>query len=418
MSKKNILISGLKPFGVDISGLDSNTVVERKQFLPSIKMLEEEESTVICSMSTDTVDADGDMVYAPGCNLERYQKNPIVCWSHNYAIPSIGKTLEIQVTGGAVVGKVKYAPTTMGQEIFTLVKGGFLRTCSVGFITDEAFPSGSAGYKSFCKEFKLNPPANTKRLITKWTLLENSMVNIPSNPDALVHAVSSKSIKLDDKLARELGLEVKEIKPIGPFADFDACMVHMTDVEGYDEETAQKICGKMEAEKNGDTIGDPPATESPATVISRPANPQEAVQLAINDAVNLLTASGYQVTMIPPKVDSLIVEPREAPISNVITPEVPVLTEAVPNPRPSGTSSGDNGTQIAAVIQSGSEPLKTELPDNTEESLKPVEKPKPNYVVVRVGECSITLEMQKTIEDEAKKEIQEELKLVSKGKIL
>jgi hypothetical protein len=41
------------------------------------------------------------------------------------------------------------------------------------------------------------------------------------------------------------------MKPLGPFANWDECMAHMTKPkkdggEGYDEETARKVCGKME----------------------------------------------------------------------------------------------------------------------------------------------------------------------------
>jgi len=36
--------------------------------------------------------------------------------------------------------------------------------------------------------------------------------------------------------------------PFGPFDDWEACMAHMTDKQGYDEETAKKVCGRMKAD--------------------------------------------------------------------------------------------------------------------------------------------------------------------------
>lgn len=42
-------------------------------------------------------------------------------------------------------------------------------------------------------------------------------------------------------------------KPFGPFKDWGACMTHMTKPkskggEGYSKDTAEKVCGKMEAQ--------------------------------------------------------------------------------------------------------------------------------------------------------------------------
>jgi hypothetical protein len=44
--------------------------------------------------------------------------------------------------------------------------------------------------------------------------------------------------------------------PIGPFDDFDDCKSTLMDEEGYDEETAEAICGEMEAEAKAEN-GDP-----------------------------------------------------------------------------------------------------------------------------------------------------------------
>ena len=52
-----------------------------------------------------------------------------------------------------------------------------------------------------------------------------------------------------DFYSEEAEEEVEKItKPVGPFATFDECVLHMTEKEGYDLETARKVCGSMEAE--------------------------------------------------------------------------------------------------------------------------------------------------------------------------
>ena len=203
--KKQILISSLKPY-CDIEGLDPASVVERKTFTPVLTVDPEDESTCVASISTQGVDADGDLVYSAGVDVDRYKSNPVVCWSHDYSRPPIGKMTELSVQKDHIEGKIKFADTDMGRECYKLVKGGFLRTCSVGFITRSALKRGTKEFKEFCSATGVVVSEACKRIISKWTLIENSMVCIPSNQDALVHAVSVKSI------LKDMGLDGKGVE--------------------------------------------------------------------------------------------------------------------------------------------------------------------------------------------------------------
>jgi HK97 family phage prohead protease len=209
--KSRVLVSSLKPYGIDIEGLDENAVIERKAYHPIIKLLPDEEKTIIADITTSSLDADGDMVIPHGADLSRFVKNPIVVWSHNYSEPCIGKALEIRSTPHSLEAKIKFADTARANEIWSLVKGGFLRCNSIGFINQKSLIAGTDEFKDYCKEKEIDGK-NCKRIITKWILMENSVVNIPSNSDALIQEISAKTITLSDKTIKELELKAEEVK--------------------------------------------------------------------------------------------------------------------------------------------------------------------------------------------------------------
>ena len=206
--KNKVLVSSLRPFGIDIAGLDENAVVERKTYHPVIKLMEDEERCVIADMTTTSIDVDGDVVIPSGGDLSRFVKNPIVMWAHNYSEPCIGRALEVRSSKDTLQAKIQFAQTPRATEIWQLVKGGFLKCNSIGFIATNTLHSGNEDFKDYCKKNTVDK--NCKRIITKWTLLENSIVNIPSNEDALIQAISSKSIELSDKTIKELEIKVVE----------------------------------------------------------------------------------------------------------------------------------------------------------------------------------------------------------------
>lgn len=186
-------------------------ILERKSFTAKqFTIGAEEDRTFIGVMSNDSIDADGDIIYCPGCDLTRFYNNSIVCWNHQYSEAPVGKVLEVKVEGNTLIGKIKMASTEFATELWELIKGGFLKCQSIGFIVNEVLIAGTAKFKQFALEHNLNVEG-CKRIVTKFTLVENSLVPLPSNQEALILAYSTKSLKLDDKLAKQLGIEVKNI---------------------------------------------------------------------------------------------------------------------------------------------------------------------------------------------------------------
>ena len=103
---------------------------------------------------------------------------------HDQASDPVGKPVALEYTAdGLMVGFV-FPATTRGQEMETLVAGGFMRAVSVGFIPLDGFKRKADGVP----------------VLTKCDLLELSLVNAPSSKAALVDL--SRALSADpDELA-------------------------------------------------------------------------------------------------------------------------------------------------------------------------------------------------------------------------
>ena len=185
---------------------DAEAILERKGWDTAVSINEDEEKVFVATINSNVVDADGDIVMPDGCNIERYINNPILLWGHNHSNPPIGKCTDIKIDNTGITAKYKMANTTVANEIWSLIKGGFLKANSVGFIAIKSLLKGTKAFNDFVEKTKIDA-TNCKRIITNWMLLENSLVSIPSNQSALIQAIATKSIVLDEKLTKELGIE-------------------------------------------------------------------------------------------------------------------------------------------------------------------------------------------------------------------
>lgn len=206
--KNKIPASNISNFiKLDIDPLD---IIERKQYVSTITS--EDERIANALISAATVDRDGDFLVPSGIDITKFTQNPIVAWNHQYSIPAIGKVEDLKIDNNGIFARIKFATTSFAEEIWQLVKGGFLKTCSVGFVTKEAVVRGSKEFARLAAQFNLDDTC--KRIVTKWELVENSIVNLPANPDALIYAISQKSITLENDLIKSLGLTGLEIKNV------------------------------------------------------------------------------------------------------------------------------------------------------------------------------------------------------------
>ena len=165
------------------SAEDTNAIAEKgiiKGYNVAIaeKGINEESRTVEWTITTDDIDRDHDVVSADGWDLKNYQKNPVVLWAHQMRELPIARSINIEKAANGLVSTSQF-PTRdeydFADTVFNLIKGGFLKAVSVGFMPLEW-------------KWAENDARPLGWDILKAELYEYSVVPVPANPHALVRA--------------------------------------------------------------------------------------------------------------------------------------------------------------------------------------------------------------------------------------
>ena len=152
-----------------------------------------EESRIIpFVLSTYTKDRHGTVLNQDNWKLDNYRNNPIIAYQHNLSggmcsDPNpdfiIGKSVKVDLEGiGAdrrLVADAHFEPADinpMAEKVFRKILFGSLNRSSVGFI--------EVGEGSYGEGDQARDQANETYLFAGQELLEWSVVNVPSNPDA------------------------------------------------------------------------------------------------------------------------------------------------------------------------------------------------------------------------------------------
>ena len=154
-----------------------SAVIVRKQFNAEVKQLEEE-LTLDFTISTGSVDRDGDKINPAGWKVDNYMKNPVVLFAHDYKSLPVANATAIWVEGNALRARAKFTPEELypfGYMVYRFYRDGFMKATSVGF-----------------NPIKWEPSKDRKEGIDfeEQELLEFSCVPVPANPEALVVAKS------------------------------------------------------------------------------------------------------------------------------------------------------------------------------------------------------------------------------------
>jgi len=163
-----------------------------------------EKKTMI--MSTEIMDRDGEIIKLSGGNVDNYNKNPIIAWSHETRrswmdlLPFdpdniIGKGFAY-MDGSLLMNDIEFEPkeiNPLAWKIESKIAFGSLNAGSIGFIPYE----GSYGENQKGEDPNIF-------YIRKWELLEYSIVPIPSNPAALITERQNEKVidKNDTKKTR------------------------------------------------------------------------------------------------------------------------------------------------------------------------------------------------------------------------
>ena len=149
-------------------------------------------------ISTSTRDRHKTILNPEGWNLDNYRKNPIVGYQHNIYGSMFGDDnpdmllghSEVYLdTAGDLIGVPEFEPediNPLAAKIAKKIKFGTIRATSVGFYP-LANDKGEEGY--YGKGAEARGKENETYYFYGQELLEWSIVNLPSNPDAIKNAI-------------------------------------------------------------------------------------------------------------------------------------------------------------------------------------------------------------------------------------
>ena len=196
---------------------DVSAEVKRAGFVDDTKALHEGERAVERYISTRSVDRDAEVLDPAGCIVDAYLKNPVVLWAHDYSQPPIAKAEWVKRDEHGVRSKTVYAETPRAEEIWQLIKAGFLQTASVGYMPVKRCWKGDGDWVATVNKYNTKWGCDLEAdgaqvITTKWVLLEYSDVPVPANADALITAVA-KGLVVSDDIKAAMHLEEKSEDP-------------------------------------------------------------------------------------------------------------------------------------------------------------------------------------------------------------
>ena len=125
-------------------------------------------------ISNEVVNSYGFRLLTSGVDIEQYQRNPVLLYMHERG-KVIGTVENIAVEGQDLVGELVFDEvTSKSKEVAAQWDKGSLRMVSAGLEVIETSDDPS-----------LLLPGQTGPTVTKWRLMEVSVVDIGANPESL-----------------------------------------------------------------------------------------------------------------------------------------------------------------------------------------------------------------------------------------
>jgi HK97 family phage prohead protease len=214
--------------GLDVALKDTETVPELHRAVAFTELAPvADEKTFIGYASTRNVDRDNEVILPGGLDLSQFRKAPVVLWGHAWSMPPVGRDTAVESDGYGLKTRSLMADTALANDLWQLVKGGFLKTSSIGFIPLAYTLPEHKDYGQLMDTARKWPEwdrkAEPSAFVTKAILLEHSLVAVPSCVDALITSV--KEFKLE-ALAKLLSTEPKPWPTVLPPAVSTAVDTH------------------------------------------------------------------------------------------------------------------------------------------------------------------------------------------------
>ena len=163
-------------------------------------------------ITTRDMDRDREIVIPEGIDSKHFDLAPQVLLGHNHGELPVALGPIKSRSKSDIKAAVTFAPTQRAQEAKELVKGGFLRTASIGFVQLGYAEKGSQEFTDLARQFARVPGFSENRdtvrgFIPKSLLLEWSYVSVPSNQNALTEAIAKGELELGEDWMKDLKLE-------------------------------------------------------------------------------------------------------------------------------------------------------------------------------------------------------------------
>ena len=117
-----------------------------------------------------------------GGDFGRYRRNPVVLDTHNrYEAGAVIGRARISTKNRELIAEVTFADTERAEEVWQLVRTGFLKALSIGFLPHDV-QRVEEGESSGTGANRIEGPA---RIVKKWELYEISVVPVPADAESL-----------------------------------------------------------------------------------------------------------------------------------------------------------------------------------------------------------------------------------------
>jgi len=229
-----------------------------------------------------------------GVMLDHYKDKPIVLLQHDSEMP-VGYVLNIAVTADDGIDITYFVDfsTQAAKKYEHEIKNGYIGMLSTGAISHEwVLEDNKTGQRlspqeARAKGWDIWDEENYTRVVTKWELVESSVVTIGSNPKALTsqnslkHFFTKELMKLDDQTA-ETPVETPAAPEAGTPAPKagDAPATPEAPPEGNGEETTDTTPAPAEDEAETDTPDDAPGANPEGEAPEAATTPEEAPEAA------------------------------------------------------------------------------------------------------------------------------------------
>jgi len=231
-----------KPFDVELvdttawrttasAGDASSDVLLRKEFVSEVEA-GEDDRTIKFVISTGDPDREKDIISPDGWNTSNYLKNPVVLFAHDYGSLPVARATNVKLENGNLVAEAEFADAAlnpMAEQVYQMLREGFLRGASVGFRPLDFTYNEQRGGVDF----------------TQQELLEFSVVPVPANPGALMSAsAEANAATLKQWATKTLELLEPELKaPVSDQLDdfLDTIRKAMNDIKVAVRETIKNV---------------------------------------------------------------------------------------------------------------------------------------------------------------------------------